>query len=271
MMSIRKKLQIGFTLILAFVLIQATVTFLSIAQSERLVRQAIDNDFNASVEISRIGIEAQKLRRFEKELLIYVGSPSARDKYFADWKSAHAQIKTMVDRIVDNRDGKWSPEDGAKAREWRTSLDAYGDGFVRVVQAAGSGQITSTIQGNDAVREAKDAFRVLLDGTSQGGDEKFQQALKSEQAITARFWIVYIVLGVSALAGFGLVALMLMVVPASISSPIEALTRSAHDMSTGNLDRPVTITGSPEFKDLADTLERMRVSQKMLMERLKQK
>jgi nitrate/nitrite-specific signal transduction histidine kinase len=60
-------------------------------------------------------------------------------------------------------------------------------------------------------------------------------------------------------------------VPASISSPIEALTRSAHDMSTGNLDRPVTITGSPEFKDLADTLERMRVSQKMLMERLKQK
>jgi HAMP domain-containing protein len=267
MLTIRKKLHLGFGLILAFMLGQTVVTFLSISQSEALVTQAIDKDFNASVEIAAIGIEAQKLRRFEKEYLIYVGSPSAREKYYAEWKSAHDQIKTKVDAIVDNRDGKWSPEDVVKARDWRSSLQAYFDGFATVVRSVNGGQITSTLQGNDAVREAKDAFRVLVDGAAQGYVQKFQQAHKSGENISNRFRLVNIVLGISALAGIGLVAVALMVLPASVSHPIEVLTRSAHEMSTGKLDHPVAIEGSPEFKDLADTLERMRISMQMLIER----
>lgn len=271
MLTIRKKLYLGFALILAFSLGQAAVTYLNLNQSEALVKQAIGKDFNASVEIARIGIEAQKLRRFEKEYLIYVGSKDQRAKYFVDWKGAHDQIRSMLDRIVENRDGNWSAGDIAKAREWQASLKAYGDGFAGVALGADSGQITSTLQGNEAVREAKDAFRVLLDGTTVGIEQKFKQAAASEQAIGRKFLLVNIVIAIAALAGIGLVAVLLVIVPNSISRPIELLTRSAHDMSTGIMNKPVAVAGSPEFKGLADTLERMRVSQQMLIERLKQK
>jgi methyl-accepting chemotaxis protein len=271
MMTIRNKLYIGFALILAFSIGQAAVTYLNLNQSEALVNQAIGKDFNASVEIARIGIEAQKLRRFEKEFLIYVGSKDQRAKYFTEWKGAHDQVKTMLDRIVENRDADWSAGDIAKAREWQVSLKGYADGFTGVVLGADSGQITSTMQGNEAVREAKDAFRVLLDGTTMGVEQKYKQAVASEQAIGGKFRLVNIVIGIAALAGIGLVAVMLVIVPNSISRPIEVLTRSAHDMSTGIMSKPVAVAGSPEFKELADTLERMRVSQQMLIERLKKK
>lgn len=270
-MTIRNKLYLGFGLILAFILGQAVITYLLLNQSETLVRQTIDKDFNASVEIARIAVEAQKLRRFEKEYLIYVGIPGQRDKYFSEWKGAHDQIKLMLNRIIQSRDTTWSSDDVTKAKEWLASLGAYENGFTRMVQQADSGTITTTLQGNEAVREAKDAFRVLLDGTAQGGDLKLQSATKSGQTIFSKFGTVNLVLVISALAGIGLVVVLLVVVPASISGPIEALTRSAHDMSIGNVSKPVTVTGGAEFKDLSETLERMRISQQMLLERMKNK
>ncbi len=41
------------------------------------------------------------------------------------------------------------------------------------------------------------------------------------------------------------------------------------EMSTGNLGKSISISGSPEFKQLADTLERMRISQQVIMSRLR--
>jgi nitrogen fixation/metabolism regulation signal transduction histidine kinase len=127
------------------------------------------------------------------------------------------------------------------------------------------------MQGNEAVRDAKDAFRVLLDGTTAGIEQKYQSAANASESIDGKFGLVNIVLVLAALAGVGLVATMFVVVPASIARPIEALTRAAHDMSTGNLAKSVTVGGTAEFKELGETLERMRISQQMMLDRLKTK
>lgn len=271
MLSIRNKLHLGFALILLFILGQTVITYLYLNQSQALVNEAIGKDFSASVDIARIGIEAQKLRRFEKEFLIYVGSASQRSKYLAEWRASYTQIGSMLGRIVENREGRWSPADITRAREWQKSLNAYGDGFLGVGAAAASGQITNTMQGNEAVAEAKNAFRILLDGTAAAIELKYQSADNTAQTINGKFRLVNSVLLVAALAGVVLVVTMLFVVPASIARPIETLTRAAHDMSTGNLGKSVAVSGSPEFKELGETLERMRISQQMLMERIKSK
>jgi len=269
MYTIRNKLYLGFVLILSFMLGQAALTYLLLNQSEALVRQAINKDFNASVEIARLGIEAQKLRRFEKEFLIYMGSANQRSKYYANWKSSHDRTKLMLDGMVQNPDSEWSSDDVLRAKEWLVSLGAYENGFNRMVQQVNRGEITSTLQGNEAVREAKDAFRVLLDGTTLGGELKYQDATKTGLAIIGKFGTVNLALIVSTLAGIGLVAISLMVVQRLVSRPIEALTRSAYDMSTGDMSKPIPITGGAEIKGLAETLERMRISQLMLMGWLK--
>lgn len=268
MLTIRNKLYLGFTLILAFLLGQTAFTYRLIDQSEHLVHQALDKDFSASIEIASIGIEAHKLRSFEKEFLIYTGVPSQRGKYTSEWREAHDQIKIMLNRIVENRDTTWSSDDITKARDWLAALNTYEQGFSQVVQQVHSGRISSTMQSNEAMREAKDAFRALLDGTTQGGNLKFEQATKSGQAILGKFRNVNFVLITSALLGTCLVVTLLIIIPAMISRPIEALTRSAHEMSTGDMNKPIAITGSIEFTDLAETLERMRISQQMLLDRL---
>jgi methyl-accepting chemotaxis protein len=268
MLTIRNKLFIGFGLILLFILVQFAVVFVYLKQSQTLVDTAVDRDFRAGVEIARIGIEAQKLRRFEKEYLIYVGSPSQRVKYLAEWKETSDALRTALGRIVENQDKHWSQADISAAREWQQSLAAYISGFTRVVTAAENGQITGTLQGNDAVREAKDAFRLMLDGTATAIERKYQGAAISAKAIDGKFYLVNVVLVVVALVGAALAAAMLVLVPTSIGRPIEALTRAARDMSTGNLAKSITVTGSPEFKELGATLERMRVSQQMIIERL---
>lgn len=269
MFTIRNKLHLGFGLILLFILGQFAVIYLFLKESQSLVDTAITRDFQASVEVAQIGTAAQKLRRFEKEYLIYVSSPTHRSKYFADWQGTHDEIHSTLARIVKNEDGRWSEEDLGKVREWQASLDTYAYGFTNVAQSVERGQITNTLAGNDAVRDAKDAFRVLLDGTAAKIARKYQHAAASAKAIETKFQLVNIVLIVVAVAGIVLVAAMLIRVPASIARPIESLTRAAHEMSTGNLGKSISISGSPEFKQLADTLERMRISQQVIMSRLR--
>jgi nitrate/nitrite-specific signal transduction histidine kinase len=268
MFTIRNKLYFGFGLILLFILAQFAVVFVYLKQSEKLVDNAINRDFHTSVEVARIGIEAQKLRRFEKEYLMYIHSPSNRGKYFIEWKEASDAVAAKLRQIIENRDQRWSNRDAAAAREWQQSLDAYVNGFKEVVAAVDNGQITSTLQGNDAVRDAKDAFRVLLDGTAKKIEIKYERAAVSAKAVEGKFQLVTIVLVVVALAGTVLAAAMLVLLPTSIGRPIEMLTRAAHDMSTGNLGKAISVSGSPEFKELGATLERMRVSQQMIIDRL---
>jgi nitrate/nitrite-specific signal transduction histidine kinase len=268
MFTIRNKLYFGFGLILLFILAQFAVVFVYLKQSEKLVDNAISRDFHTSVEVARIGIEAQKLRRFEKEYLMYIHSPSNRGKYFIEWKEASDAVAAKLRQIIENRDQLWSNRDAAAAREWQQSLDAYVNGFKEVVAAVDNGQITSTLQGNDAVRDAKDAFRVLLDGTAKKIEIKYERAAVSAKAVEGKFQLVTIVLVVVALAGTVLAAAMLVLLPTSIGRPIEMLTRAAHDMSTGNLGKAISVSGSPEFKELGATLERMRVSQQMIIDRL---
>lgn len=271
MLSIRNKLYVGFGLILLFMFVQLAVVYGFLHQSRTLVDTTITSEFNNSVEVARLGTEAHKLRRFEKEYLIHIRSPGKRAGYYAEWKGAHKNIQSMLTGIAENREQRWSPADIAAAIEWQKALNAYEVGFLRVVAAADSGRIASALQGNEAVRDAKDAFRLLLDGTAAAIDRKYQRAVASAQAINGKFTTVNLVLVIVALAGAALAVTMLIVVPAAIARPIEVLTRAAHDMSTGNLGTSISITGSPEFHELGATLERMRIAQQMMLDRLQAK
>lgn len=269
MLSVRNKLYVGFGLILLFIVCQFAAVFFLQSQSQALVDTALERDFHGSVDVARIGIEAQKMRRFEKEYLIYIASANHRGKYLAEWREAGDKVRAGLASIVENMDRRWSEQAIASAREWQKSLAAYETGFMNVVAAADSGQITSTLQGNDGVNDAKNAFRVLLDGTSATIERKYQSAVAATKEIEGNFKLVNVVLAGVAIAGVLLAAVMLVMVPSSIGRPIEALTQAAHEMSTGNLGKSISVTGSPEFKKLGETLERMRVSQQVIINRLK--
>ncbi|MEE8482660.1 MAG: HAMP domain-containing protein [Acidiferrobacterales bacterium] len=268
-MGIRQKLIIGFGLIVLFLLGQSAITVHYVSKSKNLVTNAIQKDFNASNAISRIAIEGQKLRRYEKEFFIYANNTVKREKYVGEWDDAFINLASMLKDILEDTSGNWSDADKVEIGKWDKALKDYGEGFKIVVANVNAGYIKGTLDANTAIQDAKNKFKVLLKGASKGGQQKFESASSSAREIENNFKIVNLVIMVASGASIVLVIILLVVVPAAITKPIAELTRAAEVMSTGNLSSPVPKIGGSEFAGLRDTLERMRISQKTLIQRTK--
>lgn len=267
-MTIRTKLLIGFGLLVLFMVGQAAVTFHYMSKSTELAEEAINRDFNTSLAIARAAIEGQKMRRFEKELFIYAGD-QRRKKYYEDWKQSFGSLKTMLVQMTNDKSGAWSDADRQEIAKWNNALDEYGRGFEQVVAQIDSGALTGTVQVNAAIKEAKDAFAVLLTGTEKAGDAKYHRAAASAIQIDDNARIINLVVLVTSMGGVILAIGLLVIVPGSIAKPIEMLTQAAERMSLGDLSRAIAAGHSREFQKLADTLERLRISQKALIDRLR--
>lgn len=92
------------------------------------------------------------------------------------------------------------------------------------------------------------------------GDEAFAELRKT----------LLLVLGVALLA-FVIATLLAARTARVVVQPIERLVRAADAISMGDLDRPVTIERNDEIGDLAQALERMRLSLEAAMERLRRR
>lgn len=268
-MSIRGKLIAGFAVIMAFIAIQSGITYFYLKQSESLVKKALVVDFDNTTTISRMAILGEQLRRYEKEYFIYADNPEKRKKYDGEWREAYGKLGSLLTAAKQDNSGLWSESDKAEFDNWLLAMEDYHRGFTLITENVERGLIKGTLEANSRIQDAKNRFKVLLTGTSKYGDKKLKQSKVSESAINSNFALINkIVMATS--AGGLLLALMLMIlIPGAITRPIRLLTKAAHVMSTGNLAQPVPLTGGAEFKDLAETLERMRVSQKTLMDRFR--
>jgi methyl-accepting chemotaxis protein len=81
------------------------------------------------------------------------------------------------------------------------------------------------------------------------------------QTLLPTLLVVLVALAVTALLATGLIA--------RIVRPIVKLTQKANQMSSGDLEQPIELTSNDEIGDLAEALERMRTSLKLLMNRSK--
>jgi methyl-accepting chemotaxis protein len=265
-MSIHSKLASGFSLIIIFVLIQAAITFFYISKSNKLVDQAIDTSFAQSQFISQLAIDGQKLRRYEKEYFIYVNNDRKREKYFNEWTEAKNSIHSRLMSVIN--DNAWSLYDRGEMEVWKKSLNAYNDGFQTVNQMILSGRIKDTISANTEIRDAKNEFRTYLSGTDKLGKEKLNEAKQFAKEIDADFNMLYYIMFCTSAAGILLLITLLQMIPRSIANPVKELTEAATLMSKGNLNQQINPSNIKEFKTLSETLERMRMSQKTLIDRM---
>ena len=269
MNSLRSKLMMALAVLLLFIIGQAAVSYYFVTSSERLVVTAIDADFSASADVGRILNAAQKIRRFEKEYFIYLGDPAKRATYHKEWQDSYNRLKQMLETLEKNATRAWMPADLTEASGWQDALGSYGVGFDKVVADVEAGRVASVVQANEGIREAKDRFRVLLDGAAKVGDIRQKHARESRQTISGNFTTLNLILGVLAVAGMTMAGVLLVFMPRAIAKPIASLSQAAHRMSTGDLEHPVAATGIAEFRELSDALERSRISQKTMMERLR--
>jgi methyl-accepting chemotaxis protein len=73
----------------------------------------------------------------------------------------------------------------------------------------------------------------------------------------------------SVIVGLLIAAALAFKLPSAIAGPIRSLGEAVERMSKGDLDQVVTASGPKEFTTLTSALERMRVAQRTLMQRLR--
>ena len=270
MSSINGTLRIGFAVLLFLFIAQSAVGYFTARSNDDLVTAAINEDFNTSVLISRIAIEGNKLRRYEKEYFIYVGNQDKMAKYTGEWEDSYRKLKDMLNVAINDSTGAWTPEQQNVLRAWDASLEGYASGFRAVVQGVGNGEVTNTVAANVAVQDAKNKFRVLLSGAASSGTELYERAANSAREIKKTNDFTVKLFGATSLFGIALALWLFIVIPRAIDKPVSLLAETAQEMSTGNISLPVPVHKTPrEFRTLADTLERMRISQTVLIQKLK--
>lgn len=122
------------------------------------------------------------------------------------------------------------------------------------------------------VVEGRDGFRRTVDAAQQSRDLLYRIAVgvDSTDATRRLRTTLLLVLGISLLAALTAAALTLRTTR-RIVQPLERLVKSAEAISMGDLSQPVRADRNDEIGDLAQALERMRLSLEAAMERLRRR
>lgn len=268
--TVRGRLIAGFALIAIFLTLQYALTHYFLSRHVNLVSSEVNNTFHAANEVAQLAIEGQKLRRYEKEFFIYVKDPKKRNKYVKEWTETHDALADKLDAMIAERKNNWTLYgDLDELESWKVSLDAYRIGFRQVVQMVTSGLIGETEQANREIQPAKNKFRAFLKGTAGSVMKKVERAKDATQRITEETGQVKFVLLGLALMGVAISIVLLFTVPRAIARPIRQLTADATRLVKGDLEHPVSQPPVRDFAELAQTLEKMRITLKYMIDRHK--
>ena len=277
MNSIRGKIVAGFLIMMAFVVAQYFLVDHYMGRSREQVDQAINHNYAASSMLSELTITGQAIRRYEKEYFIYHDDREGSAKYAKEWDDTYRKIEKQLGLMKGNPGEIFSKSDVTQFDIWQSELAVYGAEMRKI--RAGVEQALSqaapvaipTRELNGQIRIGKDRFAVLLNGAIQMERQKAKEAAAAATAIATNFaelenallWVVG--------AGVVLVTLLLMRLPRAITNPIDSLVAAAESMSKGRLEDSILSAGITEFVILEKALERMRITQLAMIERMKRK
>lgn len=275
MNSIRGKIVAGFLIMLAFVVGQYFLVDHYIEQSRAQVELAIKKNYAASSMLSDLTITGQAIRRYEKEYFIYHDDAKGAAKYAKEWDDTYRKLEKQLATMKGNPGGIFTKADVDEFGIWEGELAIYGAemGKIRdgVARAQANSAALSTLELNGEIRLGKDRFAVLLKGATAMEQRKAKQAAASATAISLNFDTLETTLLYMVGGGVVLVGLLLVTLPGSITNPINALVDAAESMSKGKLEEGIASAGISEFVNLEEALERMRITQLSMIERMRRK
>lgn len=178
---------------------------------ERNVEQAVRYNFAAAGLLSRIQVQAERMRRYEKEMFIYASVADKRAKYVKDYDDAYAKLLDLLNQAMASQHKGFTHEERQAITKWSDAAAFYGSEFRKVTAAAESAAAAGnagdlTLRLNNDIGPGKDRFRELLEGASKLREAKEKSSLDINQQIDSDFArLNAIVIGSTlalALAGF---------------------------------------------------------------------
>ena len=155
------------------------------AITEQGVEQAIRRNFTAAGKLSQLQVAGEKMRRFEKEMFIYVAVPDKRAGYVKEFDAAYSRLLELMDDALAPSGTAFTDAERRDLLRWKEAANFYGGEFHGLVRRASDLQTGSlsaeqraalTVDFNDRIKAGKDRFRELLAGTEKLRESKEARA-----------------------------------------------------------------------------------------------
>lgn len=182
------------------------------------VERAVRQNFAAAGLLSRLQVEGEKMRRYEKEMFIYVADSGKRAGYLKEFDGAYTKMLTLLDTMLLPSGSTFNDEERQQILAWKQAAVFYAGEFAslgRKAQAIQTSSLTMeqrvglTLEYNDAIKAGKDRFRELLGGTDKMRTAKEDAAQQIASDIDATFLRLRAGVLVGGLLVIGLVLLAL--------------------------------------------------------------
>jgi HAMP domain-containing protein len=266
MSSIKTKLYRG-VLFVAILLLTLSVGALWMARefsNDALL--LINRAVNAGTELSSLAVDAQKIRRFEKEYFIYVQDAKLRTKYLEEFDATAHRISETLTRMIINRGGNYSNLELERFRQWQQAADFYFAEFRAIASAASRGQIADSLAANSAIKTGKDRFAVVLDQVNKEVEQRKTQVAEGRSQIMgdvqkAAFGMFFMVL-----LGIFFCIWQFQQLYGVITAPLERIVDAAEELAAGRVPGRLEKETASEFSRIVVALETVRT--KMLASKI---
>jgi HAMP domain-containing protein len=306
--SINRNLVIGLLAIIAFFILQIAGVLTMGSYTEREVVEVARKNTVAQVNLAELSTLAQQIRRYEKEYFIYVNNPEKRAQYQKEWTDTIGKIDALIAKMRDNKDSALSSTDVGKVGKWEAASNFYALEMNKIftevnarakqmqeeadaasakaaeLQASKTQRTAKAAEtaptppatrmflpheANDLIKAGKDRFSAdLIKDVAAAFTEKSKATLALTEITNEGFTkMIYGMLATIAI-GIGISLFLLLRLPKSISTPIDALTKAVDSISKGESSAPLSAISVKEFNGLSSAIERMRIAQSMMMKRL---
>lgn len=298
--SINRNLTVGLIAIIVFFILQAAGVLTMGRYTEREVVEVARRNTVAQVDLADLSTMAQQIRRYEKEYFIYVNNPEKRTQYQKEWTGTMEKITALLGRMRANGSSALSADDLSRVGQWAAASEFYASEMTKVFaevnarsnkmqeeaataqaaeqQAASTKEATPVLEGtrmllpdeaNDLIKAGKDRFSAeLIKGVATTFAQKSEATLALTTVTNEGFnKMIYGVMA-SVLIGIGIGVYLLVSLPKSVTEPIRNLTTLVDALSRGESTKPVASIKVLEFKNLSAAVERMRIAQELMLQRL---
>jgi hypothetical protein len=182
---------------LVMALFVAIVTFAN-ERVERDIAQAVKHNFAAAGLLSKLQVQAERMRRYEKEMFIYAAVADKRAKYVKEFDDAYTKLLDLQNQALASQHKGFTDADRAEVAKWAEATSFYTNEFRRTATTAELAQAASaaelTIKLNTDIGPGKDRFRSVLEGATAMREAKEKASLDIHGDIQQSFnrlnWIV---------------------------------------------------------------------------------
>lgn len=206
-----------FAAVMAFLLVSVVGYANSAAESK--VAQVATHNVGATSLLARIQIQAEKMRRYEKEMFIDAANPEKRAKYVKDFNDAAVKLLDLQNDAAGTGNKGFTDADRAEVLKWKEATAFYTTEFTKVTGKAETATADPglTVTLNTDIGPGKDRFREVLDGASKMRESK--EKLSKEVGDEIRKGFDLVSWAVIAMAALLVLAAMFVFTPKAAAKP----------------------------------------------------